>query len=399
MLRRSALFLAIALVATVLTQPSATASDFSSVASVFSQLTKSSTLANPAVMVVDKATGEVVYQSNSGSPRKPASLLKLVTATAAYTYLSPGDSYTTSLWQGIDSKTVVIQGSLDPWISYDHKVATKMKRTSLSAIQWSAISFLEANNGDSLKGTQILYSNLYPQDVAFIQKYLKYRKVKTELKKSTASLAVNQSTTLITASTSPRLSRIIDWTLTWSDNLLADRIARAAAGGAGFSRDYEGVELTFKQLLTELNINADALVVKDGSGLSKANRVTALQISQLLQAISKDPKYVQLIKGLPIGGITGTLADRFIETAPTAVGLVRAKTGTLNGTTNLAGFIESGDHEYNFVIISDHHSKSYTITKRIRAIVDRILGKIANPLLPEISINPPIEDSSTVTTP
>lgn len=399
MLRRSALFLAIALVATVLTQPSATASDFSSVASVFSQLTKSSTLANPAVMVVDKATGEVVYQSNSGSPRKPASLLKLVTATAAYTYLSPGDSYTTSLWQGIDSKTVVIQGSLDPWISYDHKVATKMKRTSLSAIQWSAISFLEANNGDSLKGTQILYSNLYPQDVAFIQKYLKYRKVKTELKKSTASLAVNQSTTLITASTSPRLSRIIDWTLTWSDNLLADRIARAAAGGAGFSRDYEGVELTFKQLLTELNINADALVVKDGSGLSKANRVTALQISQLLQAISKDPKYVQLIKGLPIGGITGTLADRFIETAPTAVGLVRAKTGTLNGTTNLAGFIESGDHEYNFVIISDHHSKSYTITKRVRAIVDRILGKIANPLLPEISINPPIEDSSTVTTP
>jgi len=350
-------------------------------------------------MVVDKVTGEIVYQSNAGSPRKPASLLKIVTAAAAYTYLSPSDSYTTSLWQGMDSKTVVIQGSLDPWISYDHKVATKMKRTSLSAIQWSAINYLQANNSESLQGTRILYSNLFPQDVAVIKKYLKFRKLDIELKKSSPSNTANQSTALITESLSPRLARIVDWALTWSDNLLSDRIARAAAGGAGFSRDYAGVELAFKKLLTDLNINANALVVKDGSGLSKANRVTALQISQLLQVIAKDPKYDQLIKGLPIGGLTGTLADRFVETAPTAIGLVRAKTGTLNGTTNLAGFIESGDHEYNFVIISDQHNKSYTVTKRVRATVDRILGKIANPLLPEIPMLPPIAESSTVVTP
>ena len=399
MLRRSALFLSLALAITLVTQPSASASDFTSAASAFSQLSKSSTLANPAVMVVDKVTGEIVYQSNAGSPRKPASLLKIVTAAAAYTYLSPSDSYTTSLWQGIDSKTVVIQGSLDPWISYDHKVAIKMKRTSLSAIQWSAINYLQANNSESLQGTRILYSNLFPQDVAVIEKYLKFRKLDIELKKSSPSNTANQSTALITESLSPRLGRIVDWALTWSDNLLSDRIARAAAGGAGFSRDYAGVELAFKKLLTDLNINANALVVKDGSGLSKANRVTALQISQLLQVIAKDPKYDQLIKGLPIGGLTGTLADRFVETAPTAIGLVRAKTGTLNGTTNLAGFIESGDHEYNFVIISDQHNKSYTVTKRVRATVDRILGKIANPLLPEIPMLPPIAESSTVVTP
>lgn len=399
MLRRSALFLSLALAITLVTQPSASASDFTSAASAFSQLSKSSTLANPAVMVVDKVTGEIVYQSNAGSPRKPASLLKIVTAAAAYTYLSPSDSYTTSLWQGMDSKTVIIQGSLDPWISYDHKVATKMKRTSLSAIQWSAINYLQANNSESLQGTRILYSNLFPQDVAVIEKYLKFRKLDIVLKKSSPSSTANQSTALITESLSPRLARIVDWALTWSDNLLSDRIARAAAGGAGFSRDYAGVELAFKKLLTDLNINANALVVKDGSGLSKANRVTALQISQLLQVIAKDPKYGQLIKGLPIGGLTGTLADRFVETAPTAIGLVRAKTGTLNGTTNLAGFIESGDHEYNFVIISDQHNKSYTVTKRVRATVDRILGKIANPLLPEIPMLPPIAESSTVVTP
>ena len=399
MLRRTAVLISLFLGISLVSQPTVSASDFTSAVSAFSQLSKSSTLANPAVMVVDKLTGEVVYQNDATTPRKPASVLKILTAAAAYTHLSPSDSYTTSLWQGLDSKTVVIQGSLDPWISYDHKVATKMKRTSLSAIQWSAIEYLQENNIDSLQGTRILYSNLFPQDIAVIKKYLKFRKVDIELKKSTAIAAVNQSTALITTSQSPQLSRIIDWALTWSDNLLSDRIARAAADSAGFTRDFAGVQRTFKKLLTDFNIDANGLVVKDGSGLSKANRLTAVQAAQLLLALSKDAKFEPLLRGLPIGGVTGTLTDRFLETAPSAVGLVRAKTGTLNGTTNLAGFVESGEHEFIFVIISDQHSKSYTVTKRVRATVDRILGKIANPLLPEIPLLPPIEESATVITP
>jgi D-alanyl-D-alanine carboxypeptidase len=76
---------------------------------------------------------------------------------------------------------------------------------------------------------------------------------------------------------------------------------------------------------------------------------------------------------------------------------VRAKTGTLNGTTNLAGFVESGDHNYIFVVIADRHSKSYTVTKRVRATVDRILGKIAMPILPVLTPITPVSDSVTVT--
>ena len=399
MLRRTAVLVSLFLGISLVSQPTVSASDFTSAVSAFSQLSKSSTLANPAVIVVDKLTGEVVYQNDATTPRKPASVLKILTAAAAYTHLSPSDSYTTSLWQGLDSKTVVIQGSLDPWISYDHKVATKMKRTSLSAIQWSAIEYLQENNTESLRGTRILYSNLFPQDIAVIKKYLKFRKVDIELKKSSPITTLNQSTNLISTSQSPQLSRIIDWALTWSDNLLSDRIARAAADSAGFTRDFAGVQRTFKKLLTDFNIDANGLVVKDGSGLSKANRLTAVQVAELLLALSKDAKFEPLFKGLPVGGVTGTLTDRFLETAPSAVGLVRAKTGTLNGTTNLAGFVESGEHEYIFVIISDQHSKSYTVTKRVRATVDRILGKIANPLLPEIPVLPPIEESATVITP
>lgn len=369
----------------IASQSSATAVDSVAISSAFSQLTTIPTLADPSVIVLDEVTGQVVYEANASSPRKPASVIKLVSAAAAYTYLSPSDSFTTSMWSGIDGKSVVIQGSLDPWMGYDHKVAVKMGRTSLERIEYNALSTIKEENSGSTKNTTIYYSGLYAQDVAHFTKFLKDRHLSIALKRVTSEVAISKSELPLLSSTSPTLEKIMDWTLTWSDNLLAERIARLASSAAGNTLDDEGVAITFTQMLTEMGINTSKLVVKDASGLSKENRVTARQISQLLMVIYHDPKFRPLIAGLPIGGVSGTLQHRFIETAPEAVGLVKAKTGTLNGTTNLAGYVESGDHQYIFVIIADRHSKSYSVTKEVRATVDRILGKIAVPLLPVLS--------------
>ena len=398
-MKRTRISVAACLLAGFLLSPvgSATAADSVAIKNAFSQLTTIPTLADPSVIVVDELTGEVVYESNSTSPRKPASVIKLVSAAAAYTYLSPSDSYTTSLWSGVDGKSVVIQGSLDPWVRYDNKVAVKMGRTSLDSFEFNALSTLKELNSGSTKETTIYYSNLYSQDVSHISKFLKDHHVSTSLKRVTTNVALEKSDTLILDSTSPTLQKILDWTLIWSDNLLAERIARLASKAAGNTLDDEGVALTFAQMLTEMGISTSNLVVKDASGLSKANRVTAKQISQLLMILYHDPKFAPLIKGLPVGGVSGTLQHRFIETAPEAVGLVRAKTGTLNGTTNLAGFVQSGDHEYIFVIIADRHSKSYSVTKKVRATVDRILGKIATPLLPVLRQPLVTSESTTVT--
>lgn len=388
-------YLVVALLA--LPQNSATAADSLLVSRVFSQLATTQTLGDPSVIVVDEKTGEVIFESNANSPRKPASVIKLVSAAAAYTYLSPSDSYTTSLWAGVDSKSVIIQGSLDPWISHDNKVAEKMSRTSLGRFEYNALSTIKGINSGSTKETTIYYSNLYAQDVAHIQKFLKERGAATVLKRVTQKQALALSGEYILGSTSPTLETIVDWTLVWSDNLLADRIARLASVAAGNTFDNAGVATTFKTLLTKMGINTTNLVVKDASGLSKQNRMTARQVSQLLMVIYHDPKFAPLVEGLPVGGISGTMQNRFLETAPEAVGLVRAKTGTLNGTTNLAGFVESGDHHYIFVVIADRHSKSYTVTKKVRATVDRILGKIATPLLPVLIPLTPSSDSATAT--
>lgn len=380
-----------------LPQSSAVAADTLLVTRVFSQLATTPSLADPSVIVVDEKTGGVVFESNANSPRKPASVIKLVSAAAAYTYLSPVDSYTTSLWAGVDSKSVIIQGSLDPWISYDNKVAVKMGRTSLGRFEYNALNAIKEMNSGSTKESVIYYSNLYAQDVTHLQKFLKAQKVATVLKRVNQKQAEALSGEYILSSTSPTLKKIVDWTLIWSDNLLAERIARLASVAAGNTFDDSGVATTFNTLLTELGISTSNMIVKDASGLSKENRMTARQVSQLLMVIYHDPKFAPLISGLPIGGISGTLQNRFIDTAPEAIGLVRAKTGTLNGTTNLAGFVESGDHNYIFVVIADRHSKSYTVTKKVRATVDRILGKIATPLLPVLLPLTLSSESVTVT--
>jgi D-alanyl-D-alanine carboxypeptidase/D-alanyl-D-alanine-endopeptidase (penicillin-binding protein 4) len=188
---------------------------------------------------------------------------------------------------------------------------------------------------------------------------------------------------------SPEISKILDYTIKWSENNLAERLARLSARAAGNPFNDKGVAQVFEALLVEYGIDASKLVAKDASGLSKENRVTATMLGQLLYQLRKDPKYALLYESLPVGGVSGTLRSRFLTTAPSAVGLVRAKTGTLNGTVTLAGFVESTDREYVFVTLADEISRGTKSSAKARAAIDRLLGRIAAPNIPaEISALP-----------
>jgi serine-type D-Ala-D-Ala carboxypeptidase/endopeptidase (penicillin-binding protein 4) len=67
----------------------------------------------------------------------------------------------------------------------------------------------------------------------------------------------------------------------------------------------------------------------------------------------------------------------------------------LNGTVTLAGYIESADREYIFVVIADRLSRSYSASKVARDTLDRYLGKIALPLIPVLPI-PVVTETATV---
>lgn len=361
---------------------SASALDPTNVAGIFERLTAGSALANPSVVVMDQLTGAVVYEKNANSLRKPASVLKLYSATAALTYLQPTQRFTTSTWIGLEPKSLVIQGSLDPWMSLSDPVAKKMGRTSIPRIEYNSLSALKESNSGSIHNSTIYYSDLYSQDVANIKAFFVKHGVRAVMKEVSSTQAIQLSSEPILSSQSPELQEMLAFALTWSDNVLTERIARLAAHAAGHPLNDEGVARTFNEVLAGLGVENKGIVIKDASGLSRDNRVSATQVGQLLLKIRSDSRFAPLIGGLPIGGVTGTLRHRFIDTAPQAIGLVRAKTGTLNGTANLAGYVEAGDREYVFVIIADQLKRTSRAEKFARATVDRILGKIASPLLP-----------------
>ena len=358
------------------------------VAATFERLTAGSALSNPSVVVIDPLTGSVVYEKSAYSPRKPASVLKIYSATAALTYMQPTQRFTTSAWVGVNEKSLVIQGSLDPWMSLSDSVAKKMGRTSIPRIEYNALSALQEANPGSIRNSTIYYSDLYSQDVANIRAFFLKRGVKAVMKRVSHTQAEELSAEQILSSDSPELQEMLGFALTWSDNLLTERIARLASQAAGYPLNDEGVAQTFHEVLAGLGVDSKGLVIKDASGLSRENRVTAKQVGQLLLKIRNDSRFAPLIGGLPISGVTGTLRHRFIDTAPQAIGLVRAKTGTLNGTANLAGYVEAGDREYVFVIIADQLKRTSRAEKFARATVDRILGKIAAPLLPVFPTQP-----------
>jgi D-alanyl-D-alanine carboxypeptidase len=359
----------------------ASAVDPKSVASVFTKYIENKGLANPSVVVIDGQTGETVFEKNPNSLRKPASLQKLFTGVAAVHHLQMDQTFTTSLWSGSDSKTLIIQGSRDPWTSQYSSTAKKMGRTSLPRLEYYALKTLNELNGENVKKPTIYYSQLFAGDVATLKTLFRKNGVTAVMKQVSVQEAQERSSALIITSTSPTLEDMLNFALVWSDNVLSERIARLASLAAGNGLTESGVEATFNEVLESFELDASKVVVKDASGLSRKNRVTAKQVAELLIKIREEGKYAPVVNGLPIGGISGTLEKRFVKTAPNAVGLVKAKTGTLNGTANLAGYVESGDHEYAFVIIADKLPRTYSAGERARAIVDRILGKIAAPFI------------------
>jgi D-alanyl-D-alanine carboxypeptidase/D-alanyl-D-alanine-endopeptidase (penicillin-binding protein 4) len=387
---RSRNFIVLIALASVLTAAPATAVlSPASIPAAFEELLQQRSLSNPAMILIDGTTGEVIYEKNSFSQRKPASVMKIFSGAVAIKYLDMQSRFTTNISLGVEEKTLVIQGSYDPWISLNHTVGRKMNRASLPYLAFNTLTAAKKSNKGSLKGMTVLYSGLYSQDVSNLKAFWAKRGFKPVMKAVSSDETLLNASELIVGDQSPEVFEILDYMMLWSENNLAERLARLSARAAGNSFNDRGVAQVFESLLVEYGIDPSKLVTKDASGLSKENRVTASMLGQLLYHLRKDPKYGLLYESLPVGGVSGTLRSRFLTTAPSAVGLVRAKTGTLNGTVTLAGYVESTDREYVFVTLADDISRGSAASAKARAAIDRLLGRIAAPNIPtEISAVP-----------
>ncbi|MDP9431201.1 MAG: D-alanyl-D-alanine carboxypeptidase, partial [Actinomycetota bacterium] len=93
-------------------------------------------------------------------------------------------------------------------------------------------------------------------------------------------------------------------------------------------------------------VTADGVAVRDGSGLSRESRIRPEALVLLLRraASAEHPELRPAVTGLPVAGLTGTLAERYTAAqSRMAAGTVRAKTGTLSGVNTLAGLVQDAD--------------------------------------------------------
>jgi D-alanyl-D-alanine carboxypeptidase/D-alanyl-D-alanine-endopeptidase (penicillin-binding protein 4) len=144
------------------------------------------------------------------------------------------------------------------------------------------------------------------------------------------------------------MADLVERLLTQSDDDLAEALAHLAGGRAGGSASFVGGVQATLSVLTTLGVPVEGVRLADGSGLSGVDHVPAITMVRTLAVAATDaPGSDQAAgalwpttSGLPVAGVTGTLADRF-TTAGTSAGrgVVRAKTGTLTGVNSLSGLV------------------------------------------------------------
>ncbi|MCB9488795.1 MAG: D-alanyl-D-alanine carboxypeptidase/D-alanyl-D-alanine-endopeptidase [Deltaproteobacteria bacterium] len=172
---------------------------------------------------------------------------------------------------------------------------------------------------------------------------------------------------------SRELSQILRYLMRFSNNLTAECVQRTVGVqkfGAPATRE-KAVEAVTSFLKTN-GLYHDGIVVDDGSGLSRNNRQSPESLVGILYHMSRQPElFAEYLEMMAIGGVDGTLANRFNNSA--LEHRVRGKTGYLWGVVTLAGYTwNSAGEPYAFAVMVNDPPKNASVRsvqQRIEEIV------------------------------
>ncbi|MFC8915445.1 D-alanyl-D-alanine carboxypeptidase/D-alanyl-D-alanine-endopeptidase [Streptomyces sp. NPDC057116] len=325
--------------------------------------------------VVDLTTGKPLYGSGAGVPMTPASTIKIATTAAALAALGPDHRIPTTAVATPDARRVTLVGGGDPTLdparlralAADTARALRTRRVTTVTLTYDTSRYAGPERhpigvNDNIAPVTALMTDEgrlggpaggpAPRsadpagDTARAFAALLAEHGVTAGKPPARARAPQRATTLAKTWSEP-LSALVERTLTHSDNDLAEALARQTAIATGHPASFAGAERAVREQLRELGVPLAGTRFADGSGLDRADRATAALLTALL-ARAADPARPELrpvLTGLPVGGFSGTLEDRFGDGSPGAAGagLVRAKTGTLSGVNALAGTVVTRD--------------------------------------------------------
>lgn len=340
-------------------------------------------LADPALgtartaSVVDTATGEVLYESGARDAMTPASTVKIATAAAALAALGPEHRIRTTVTPGAGPGQIVLVGGGDPSLTAKKKSpagsggslvalaadtaqALKAAGTDSVALGYddglytgparhpigenpniAPVTALAADEGrpdDSASGPVDRSQDPAKDAARAFAALLTERGVKVTGAPAKTKAPAGAQPLAVTLSTP--LAGLVERMLTNSDNDIAEALARQTALASGQPASFEGAEKAVRAKLAALGVDVSGSRFADGSGLNRADKVSAGLLTGLL-AKAADPQRPELrpvLTGLPVAGFTGTLRARNAGGSP-AAGLLRAKTGTLTGVNSLSGTV------------------------------------------------------------
>ncbi|MGP8300042.1 D-alanyl-D-alanine carboxypeptidase/D-alanyl-D-alanine endopeptidase [Streptomyces inhibens] len=172
------------------------------------------------------------------------------------------------------------------------------------------------------------------------------------------------------------LSALVERMLTYSDNDIAEALARQTAIAARRPASFAGAGKAVRTALERAHLPLAGAVFEDGSGLDRDDKVSAALLSRLLLRAS-DPEYPALrpvVTGLPVAAFTGTLSNRYTGQS-TGAGAVRAKTGTLTGVNTLAGTVVDADGR---LLVFSFMTTGTTDRQGAQQALDKLASAVAN---------------------
>lgn len=374
---------------------------------------------------VSDAGGGVVLERRGHTPLLPASTLKLVTAAAALRTLGPGFHYVTRVaatrqpHHGVVRGDLVIVGSGDPALATATfaRVEPERPRTPLEALAgqlrragvrrvtgrvvgdaglfaheplatgWpgrylhsldtTRVSGLTVNGGRELflrRGQLQARPAKDParEAAALLTEALTDRGVKVAGAAAAGHRRTGAAVTVARVRSDPLLV-LLRYTLQQSDNHMADAIFRtlgsAVVGRGGWSDAGAATRL----VLSPLELDWGGVVMADGSGLSRADRLTAAFLTQLDAGMSASRLAGSWQRLQAVAGRSGTLEDRLVGTI--AEGRLHGKTGTLTDVRALAGSVEGpeGERVHLAVVANGLDYRAFT---RAGALADELAIRI-----------------------
>ena len=147
---------------------------------------------------------------------------------------------------------------------------------------------------------------------------------------------------------SPPLAELIRDINKFSNNVMARQLYLSLGDGSG-----GGAANAVRYWLERKGLRVPELVLDNGSGLSRSERISAQSLAAMLNNAWQSPLMPEFVASLPITGVDGTMKKRLRDNG--AAGQSHIKTGTLDGVKTMAGYARDKKGRWHIVVFLINH--------------------------------------------